>query len=182
MEKDKSEFIDAEDTTYFGDKSLGFSHEALVMESMRRAAEAGSHEMRTGWWNEKQDQMGNIVRSYIEDTREKFIETIQTLEMVMASDLDDEVIQKIKEIKVNLRKWKKHLLNEQWKWYCSLGPLPKQQIFNKYGNIIPEHFHTELQWHQESLNREVRAYRQIFAELTKLTKRLGYYKQTQREE
>ena len=157
------------------DKFQQFSHQALIMMTMNKCIESGCHELREGWWNEKMDRSGNIVRSYIEDTRAKFIESVKTLLTLMSCDLDEEGEKLIKKLLGELQGEKNKLLAGQWEWYNHLSPLFKQNITQKYGELFPIAFHTSFGWWQKYVELELETYRKIFSELNKLTARLDFY-------
>ena len=76
MEEDNIVIQDTDN--YQSGKDQRFSHQELVMSVLRKCLESGTREMMSGWFNEKVDKSGNIVRTYIDDTRKKFIESVKT--------------------------------------------------------------------------------------------------------
>jgi len=173
IEMPELEIADAED--YHSDRFQVFNHQTLVMSAMNKCIEAGSHEMRQGWYNEKIDQRGNITRSYIEDTRLKFVSCVKTLMMVMSCDYDDEAEETIERYLEELESEKKKLLKQQLAWWNSLQPKPKLQVLNMYGEIQNNFFNETLGWWQIYVEIERECYGAIFEELGRLSKRLGFY-------
>lgn len=171
---DNIEFIDAEDQTYY-QKEQAFSHQSLVMESMRKCLELGSHEMRPGWFNKKIDIRGNITLTYIEDTRSKFIESVKSAEMVMTCDYDKTTKTNINNLKQILKNKKQQLLKDQWSWYSQLDKGKKDMVETKYGEIQGIGFNRNLGWWEIFVSLELKIYRSICTELNNLTKRLGFY-------
>lgn len=171
----EEQFIDAEDTSFFSHRDQQFSHQALVMETMRKCLEAGSHEMRSGWFNRKTDKVGNTVLTYIEDTRAKFIECVKSLEMVMYCDFDSKVREGIKKLKVYLKRKKAELLEQQWIWYSNLSPRDRHTARQQYGEISNIGFNQDLGWSDFYIQEELNVYRRMFKELTSLSRRLGFY-------
>lgn len=159
---------------YRGDEQQQFSHQSLVMDVMRRMIESGSHEMREGWTNEKLDNTGNIIRTYIEDTRKKFIESVKTAKMVMVCDFDTAAKEKIEAHQKSIDSERDKLLEWQWAWYEQLPPLPKQTWS---GKISKTFFNSELNWYLHFIEIELKYHRLIAEELTQLTKRLEFYTQ-----
>lgn len=154
-----------------------FSHSQLVMMAIKKCIEAGCKEMRQGYYNEKRDKFGNNIITYNPDTRKEFIESVETLKMVMSDDLDtianDEIkkiLNKISELYITLcsnekKDWNdaNYNLKEAWK---------KRGIFFREG-MLNEKFPYAV----EFLIEKVSAYRNIFAELKKLTQRKDYYRE-----
>lgn len=171
---DDVEFIDAEDQSFYQKEQL-FSHQSLVMESIRRCLEVGSHEMRTGWFNKKTDNLGNTTLTYIEDTRRKFIESVKSAEMVMTCDFEETAKLKIKELKKQLEDKRRKLLEEQWEWYSNLGRKEKFLADEKYGQTQQDYLNPNIVLHEVYINFELEIYRLICTELNNLTKRLGFY-------
>lgn len=154
------------------DKLQVFNHQVLVMEVLRRVNESGSHELRSGWFNESIDHNGNVKRVYIEDTRKKYIECVRTAMNTMSCDYDEEAETTINEFLETLDKEKEKLLKMQWDWYSSLPPKHKEQIT---GTIIRGMFNIDYGWYLKFIELEVECYRAIAQELNSLTKRLDYY-------
>jgi len=163
---------------YRGDKFQVFNHQILVMEALRKANEAGSHELRSGWFNEKMDSRGNVVTAYIEDTRKKFIECVKTSICVMTCDFDDEAKTFIESCENELEESRDELLKEQWDWYSGLPPKLKM-MWN--GKIIKPFFNVELGWFLKYIELEVECYREILKALHSLTKRLDFYQEEEFE-
>ena len=89
-DKSSNDFEVSDVENYRSDKMQVFNHQILVMEVLRKLNDAGSHELRPGYVNTKTDREGNTARTYIEDTRLRFIECIKTATMVMGCDYDNE--------------------------------------------------------------------------------------------
>lgn len=173
--EDNLEVADVEN--YRGDKMLMFNHQSLVMSTMGKCIEAGSHEMRPGYTNRKTDAQGNTVVQYVEDTREKFIESVRTAEMIMISDYDGEATKKISGIKKQLKEIRATLLRQQLGWFNSLDERSKEWARNKYGEITLIGFNAGLDWVHLFIEKKLEGHRLIFEQLTLLTKRLDYYQQ-----
>jgi hypothetical protein len=164
------EILDVEN--YRADKMLVFNHQTLVMDILRRVTEAGSHELRTGWFNETLDNHGNIKKVYIEDTRKRFIETVRTAMAVMTCDYDETATANITKVVEKLEKEREKLLKQQWDWFQSLAPIPKKALADK---MVKEFFNINFGWYLKYIEMEVEAYRRIATELHSLTKRLDFY-------
>ena len=171
-EEKESDFEIYDVENYKSDKFQVFNHQILVMEVLRKANEAGSHELRAGWFNEKLDHSGNVIRTYIEDTRKRFVETVKTAIAVMVCDFDAEAKENIGDYIKDLGTLKGTLLKGQWDWYVSLPPKMKMQYSGKVSQIF---FNMDLGWYLKFIEDEVDVYRDILEELHSLTKRLDFY-------
>jgi len=172
MGTDDSDLEIADIENYRGDKLSVFNHQMLVMEVLRRINESGSHELRSGWFNEKMDSSGSIVKTYVEDTQKKFIEGVKTAKSVMSCDFDKEAEEEIERLLNCLEEAKKNLLDAQWKWFNNLTPNSKE----KYRTEIMEGaFNKNLPWFSQYIEYETECYRFIAEELHQLTKRLDFY-------
>jgi len=157
-------------------KDEQFSHSMLVMSAMKKCLEAGCKEMKTGWFNVRQDRQGNTIKTYVDDSRKNFIESIKTCCMIMAADIDkeaenyiDECLEEIETKKVELAKLEEESYN---KLNQGLKTLMKSQgIYNVPGHISHPELKEHLVWF------ELEMFRSIFAELSKLAKRLDYWKE-----
>lgn len=175
MDNQTPDFEIGDVESFSGGKDEQFSHSQLVMISMRKAVEAGNREMREGWFNMKEDSKGNIIRTYIDDTRKNFIEAVNTCCMVMACDLDNEADEYIDECLEEIENKKKELALIEEQSYNRLNESLKQMMRTRGIYNIPGHVsHPELKEHL--IWFELEMYRSIFAELSRLTKRLDFYK------
>jgi len=156
-------------------KDQEFSHSSLVMSAMKKCLEAGTKEMREGWFNERIDRQGNKIRTYIEDTRKAFIESVRSLKMIMAGDIDYIAKKKIRKYILNIKSKEKEFINCDNEAWNKLTPFEKanyissgQRHFSMIlsNPILQKHF----------IEYELIQWRNIFAELSRLTKRLDYYK------
>ena len=163
---------------YRSDQMQVFNHQLLVMEILRKATEAGSHELRAGIVNEKVDSNGNVIRQYIEDTREKFINCVKTAINVMVRDFDTEATKNISEIIDELETEEKELIKAQWKWYQELPP--DDQLDYK-GQVHQLFLNEYLPWNKFYKDLEVKSYRYILQELHCLTKRNHDYQESEHE-
>jgi len=157
---------------YRSDKFQVYSHQVLVMEVMRKVTEAGSHEMREGWINEKTDRDGNVNRVYVESTKKKLVETIKTAMMIMACDYDKKAKDFINECLEELDDEKQKLLDGQYNFFLALSP--KNKIQNAV-RFVKGAFNMEMGWYVAFTELEVECYRAIGEALHSLTKRIDFY-------
>jgi len=170
---DDFEIIDPEN--YSTEQEQAFSHQGLVMKGMTKCLEAGCKEMRSGYWNTRADRFGNIIKNYIEDTRKVFIECVETLEMIMVCDIDEDAKKKIDKLKEDLQRVYKKLLNDEKRdWDCCSKVVRDERIRN--GICFREGcLNIKLPYYQDYIEEQVRIAREIVKELTKLTQRLDFY-------
>ncbi len=169
------EFEIQEVEDYTSSKDEQFSHQVLVMKSMKKCIDAGSVEMMSGWVNNSMDKQGNMKITYIQDTRKIFIETVKTAENMMACDFDEEAETNIKKIEEDLIETKESLCELEGNRWKNMHPMLKNNLIQD--GIIHEEgrLNQELPLYQEFLEEKIDCYRNILTELTKLTQRLGYY-------
>ena len=172
-DNDELQIIDEEN--YTPEQQQQFSHQVLVMKVMNKCLEAGCKEMRMGYYNSRQDKMGNTIKTYTEDTRKAFIECVETLEMIMICDLDTDASDNIKEIKKKLDEiFKKLISDEEKDWNKSSGNIKRLRwtdgiFFRK------DYLNIKLPYYQDYIEEQVKSARMVFKELTLLTKRLDFY-------
>lgn len=158
-----------------GQKDKEFSHSSLVMSAMRKCLDAGAKEMRDGWFNEKVDKNGFRTRTYVEDTRKSFIESVRSLKMIMACDLDKKAIEKIKKYLRRIKEKEKEYIKEGNEAWERLSVFEKSQYLKSgqrhFSKIIS---HPMLK--KYFIEYELEQWRNIFAELSRLTKRLDFFK------
>lgn len=181
MGEEELEIIDPE--SYRGsDKGEAFSHSQLVMIALKKCIEAGSMEMREGYYNKKTDRFGNTSVTYIPDTRLTFIETVESAIMIMADDIEvtdneKEAEENIKEIMENLIEKKENYQEmEEKEWNDANHDLKKH--WQREGKMfVPGVLTQFFPYYNYYIMDKVQAYRKIVAELKKLTKRCDYYKE-----
>lgn len=152
-----------------------FSHQSLVMSSMKKALDNGSKEMRPGYYQFKSDKSGNLTRIWIEDTRKSFIESVETILMVMACDIDETAEKELNELYTELKDRKEYYINLEYNEWNQLNQMIKGNLTSAGKGTIKGSFNIEKRFYQMYLDEQVEIYRQIFMCLTRLTKRLDFY-------
>jgi len=177
MTTEDSDFEIKEPDSYGHKAGDSFSHSQLIMSALRKCLESGSKEMTAGYFNERTDKRGNIVRTYVADTRKEFIETVKTLLMIMADDLDDEFDKQFKKIKEELdKKYKEYCEKEERDWINA--PLNVQIAWKKQGIVLMKsRLNQNFPYWIEFLEDKVDSYREIVAACKKLTQRKDYYRE-----
>ena len=166
MDELGNDFEIKEPETHFGGNSGEvFSHSQLVMFAARECIKAGCEEMKEGYIDIKRDKFGNMIKITYPDTRQRFIETIETLKMVTSRDFDDGVKKKIESIELDLEKKYKEFCEYEKKEWITAHPQQKlswnkERKFYREG-VLSQHFN----YYTEYLMEKVIAYRKIFAEI-----------------
>jgi len=177
MENKKEDYEIIEEDEFSSEGEQKFSHQQLVMKAMNKCLDAGSKEMKIGFWNNKLDKHGNVFRTYVEDTRKTFIESIETVEMFMICDFDKPAKDKIKKLKDDLDNTYKELCEKEAKEWISLSRLAIQQRRDNEILYSKGRLNIKLSYYQDYMEEEVRTAREIFKELTQLTKRIHFYEE-----
>lgn len=171
MEFDDVEIIDPE-TMHSTSEKKEYSHEQLVMRSTMKCLDAGSKEMVEGYFNEKLDKAGNLIRVYVEDTRNVFIQSVKILLKVMEFDLDKEANIKIGKTLIKLEEDYKDLCSEELKNFFNAPPIVKKQRLLNGIVHRKESLNKQLPFYQDYISKEVDAYLKIFGVLNVLAKRM----------
>jgi len=170
-ENRKLDIDDVEDFRSEGDRK--FSHQSLVMKAMSKVLDLGSKELIEGFLDYNSvDRKGNIKPIYTEDTRRTFIEAVRTCEMVMICDYDETATTNIKEIYGRIESKRLTLLKHQKAFYDS-----GNYEFKKKNPTDLNYFNTKFQYYNHFVEAQIIFYREIFAELSLLTQRIGFYEE-----
>lgn len=156
--------------TYSPSKQEEFSHSKLVMKAFNKAIENGSKEMKQGYYNVKVDNQGNVIKTYIEDTRKQFIETVKTLLMLTKRDLDKKANENIDKLLKALQEEHKRLCIEELEDWDKISlNYRRVRWFNEI-TYRANSLHEKLPFAQEYINFQIDTYRKI---LVLIDKRLG---------
>ena len=170
-QKEELTVEDAED--YRSGKDQGFSHQTLVMHALKFCFECGAREMRTGWFNEKIDANGSVTRTYIDDTRLKFIESVNSALSIMHCDIDPKAKKRITFLKKKIVEKQQELLKKQNIWARNEAIARPGTIRSL--NMPKERLSREHEWWQSFVDYQVTICRHILDALSDLSKRLGFY-------
>lgn len=157
----------------FGDNAK-YSTQSLLMLAMSRTIISGTKEMRSGYWNSKFDKFGNETTVYIEDTRKAFIECVKNVIMIISSEFDEEMNNKLIKFKIDIKDKLNHFITlEELDWKNSSMIVKADR--NKRGIIFRKgYLSTDLPFYNEYLNECVDVYREIFEEIQKSLRRTYY--------
>lgn len=177
MDNNSNPDIEIGDVESYGtNNDTGFSHQGLVMTCLRRALEKGSVEMKPGWIQNKIDKHGNNIRTYIEDTRKAFIESVESCLDVMECDMDEESTNEINQLLKTLDDLKIKLNKDEDDEWDRLPRILRIKLTEQGRGNIKGYFNKEKIYYQMYLEESVKTYRKILRCLSRLTKRLDYYK------
>lgn len=167
--------FDIEDTeSWSNQKNITFSHQDLVMRSMKRVIEVGGHELAKGINDVSFDKSSNVQKTiYREDTRIAFKQAIKMCKFVMNCDFDTVAEKEIKLIEDKLTELKDYFLKRQYDWWNSLNQMQKKSTGIK--SVLPNFFNKDLPFYEEYLEQEIELYSMMFEKLNDLTKRLKFY-------
>ncbi len=156
-----------------------FSHQALVMRAMNKCIELGSKELIEGFYDESQkSNKGVSVVIYKEDTRRAFIEAVKTVDMIMVCDYDEDAVKNILNLTEDLKITKKELLKKQKDFWENLDYKEKEFMLRELKYPPPEDFfHSQLHYWNLFIDAELETYRNVFKELSLLTRRINFYEQ-----
>jgi|TARA_Y100000296_G_scaffold45780_1_gene52463 hypothetical protein len=172
MADDWGTIIDPETDT-LGTSKQEYSYEVLVMLSMKKCLEAGSNEMMEGYFNEKTDRQGNIVRTYVQDTRHKFIRCVKMLLSTMKTIFDEDAKKDVEKILEDLDKKYEELCNEELKeFHNAPATIKKQRMINGI-NHRKNNLNKSLPFYQDYIQEEVDAYTKLYSVLHSLASREG---------
>lgn len=175
MEEVGYEVIDAEN--YSSKKGEGFSYPQLVMSLLRKCIEAGSEEMKPGYWNTKMDKFGNPNKVYVPDTRKVFVSCVMSLRMFIARDLDAEAEEEMIAIDKEIKAVEQSFYDQEKKYWEDLAPPARKQLWNSGIYYKEDRLNSELPFLHEYLTDVVEVYRKIVITITKLIKRLDDYQE-----
>jgi hypothetical protein len=169
-DKDTNDFEIGDVESFISGKDEQFSHSSLVMSIMRKCLDNGAEEMRAGYYQKKVDVRGNEITTYIEDTRRKFIASVQTAIDIMICDFDKDAKDKINVLLDSIKEKTKEFSEENTKLW---NELPNDlKIRNPHiDGFITHPFLQDLM-----TEFQLDAHRKILRELTNLTSRIDFYK------
>jgi len=176
-EENNIDVIDVENYSSGGNQNRSFSHSEIVMRSVGKCIEAGSKEMREGYYNTKRDRLGNSINIYNMDTRLEFIESIETLKMVLARDYDEDMEKQLKVLDEGLNKCFNDLCNKEKADWNTLNYIEKEKLKKDGYRFIEGIIQDKSFYYNYYLEKKVEVYRKIFSELSKLIKRLDDYQE-----
>ena len=170
------EIIEPKD--YSTEKETVYSHSTLVMSALRKAMDSRSKEMRDGYWNTKFDRLGNAHRVWVPDSRQEFIESVESLIMLQKRDFDNIINGKLNKIKQSLnKKYDKYCNQEKGHWDNLEHPIIKE--YNLHGTYFMKGLLSEryLPYYKMYVRDKVDAYTKIVSLIQQLIKRLGDYQE-----
>lgn len=175
MTEDDFEILEPKD--YTGKRDENYSHGALVMSALKDCKDNRAKEMRDGYYQTKFDRLGNAHKVWVIDSRQVFIESVESLMMIQERDYDDKIISEINKIKEWLKiQWIKLCNLEEEEWRKMPYDIKKQKSKEGFYFMSGE-LSDGLPYFKMYTRYKVNAYTKIVAEIQKLIKRLGDYQE-----
>jgi len=174
MNNENFEVLEPKD--YSTEKETAYSHSTLVMSALRKVMENRSKEMRDGYWNTKFDKFGNAHKVWIPDSRQEFIESVESLIMIQKRDFDGNINGKLNKIRQKLnKKYEVYCKEEEKHWEELDHPITKE--FNLQGTYFMKGMLSErnLPYYKMYVRDKVDAYLKIVSLIQQLIKRLKDY-------
>ena len=163
---------------YSTEKETVYSHSTLVMSALKKAMDNRSKEMRDGYYNTKFDRVGNAHKVWIPDSRQEFIESVESLRMIQKRDFDSIINKKLNDIRKGLdKKYKMYCEEEEKQWNEIDFNIKKN--YNAEGTYFMKDMLSErhLPYYRMYIRDKVDAYTKIVSLIQQLIKRLGEYQE-----
>lgn len=180
-QKDSSDFEIGDVENFQYNKEEAFSHQSLVMSAMKRCLEFGAHELVEGLMETNVDSKGNIKQVYREDTRKRFVESIKCCKMVMVCDFDNDAKDNIKNLIKKIDDARDKWLKKESDWFKGMPYETRQNAEAQGYFFMGGYFSNKLPFKDLFYEEELNIWREIFEELSLLTKRLSFYKSEELE-
>jgi len=148
-DKNKDNFIDAEEQTYDANSLMTFKQ--IILNHLNRIIIFGSKEMRGGYFDERINNQGMVIRTYVEDTREVYCNSVTALADCLLAHFDKEMIKAEDDLTKEYSAEEKSLTKQNEK-----GDITDQEANDKVRNVY-------------LINK-----RKLFRELNKFLKRKNY--------
>ena len=164
--EDDYDIVDVEN--FKGQSDQKYSFQLLIMKAMSKCIEAGAKEMRSGYWNVKSDKFGNLNKVYVPDSRMEFIESVNTLRMLIENLYDEKAKTEIKKVEEDLdSEFKKLCTDEKIYWEKSKANTRRfwwsQGIFYNDKSL-----NKNLPFYKEFIEFKIDCYRKIFSSIQQL--------------
>jgi hypothetical protein len=114
---------------------------------------------------------------WIPDSREEFIESVETLNMVMHRDYDKEAKEIIKEIRDSIKKLFESYCNYEEERWDNISIEEQSKQSREGGEFIKGKLTANSFYYNRFLNDKVKLMRLMFQALSELAKRLDDYKE-----
>lgn len=148
-----------------------FSHASHVSSAYNACISTGRKEMIKGFWQVRIDKWGSQLKEYHADTRQEFINAVETLKNVMIADLDDIAKEKIKESYKKIDELTLMAINSEEAWYNNQSYQTRAKLPHMKGHLNQEGFFSHA-----LISAKVGIYREIFEQLELQLSRTKYLK------
>jgi len=178
-----------ETTTNYSTKSE-FNKPAIADFAVRKVIDLRAKEMKKGYFNEQLTKEGDIVRTYIEDTRKTFINGVQALKSLLEPEIRsikelkefvEEVTKKDEELfkKYSVRQWevKEGTLKAYGEPY--IPEVDDYVLVTNFSNPNQRFKEIKGYWNSRVATywwKRLKLYDSLFAELNVLTAKVHYFK------
>lgn len=94
-----------------------YKQPVIVMEAVQDCRKKRATEMTKGFWNNKVDKFGNVVKVWMNDQRKEYINAVDALRILMTSELarDEKFINQTKKIQFDIKKLFEQFAYEPYK-------------------------------------------------------------------
>jgi len=176
-------------TTEYSSKSE-FCKAAIADFSVRKIIDLRSKEMKEGYFNEQVTSKGEVVRTYVEDTRKTFINGVEALKSLLTPEIrsNKELITFVKKIEEEDQKLFEKYSIKQWREEKGkLKPFGEKYIpevddsimVKNYPNPGPRFIPVKGYWNSRVSTywwNRLKLYDSLFSELNVLTAKINYFK------
>lgn len=164
------------DTEKYGSaQDLKYSRTHLLMHITLKILDAGSREMKKGFYQEKKDKFGNIIRTLTDDTRRSYCEAVRTLMDLSSPDFDNDTTEEVERIEKEIEDRKKELLDAELKEWNSFSLADKKGLISNQLGSVKGSFNSEKRFVEQFTLFCLDKYREMFQVLTNLAKEKDYY-------
>jgi len=175
-----------------------FSKARLCEQTVNRCLESRGSEMKEGYFNVKLDKYGNPIKTWIPDSREKFIGCVSALLCLLSPEIkrDKKIKEDIKEFEKACEDLKEMFIYEEFQMYSENGIVKYKKTGRKYmpnidDKVVIEAYDERMRknigkgvvggWNamvNAYKNELVEVYDYIFSKLNDLIDRSNYFKQS----
>jgi hypothetical protein len=150
-----------------------FSHEGKVSMAYDKVIIALCQENRKGYWQEKLDRKGNLLREWKSDTRDEKINSVMTLKHTLISEIesDADIKEMIRKKFEEIKKLEDDAILNEENWYRLL-PINRKGAIQHYKGYINQ----EFIFYQNMITEKVKRCEELFEILEKLLSKFKYLK------
>lgn len=159
-----------------GSRDQDYSRSMLLMKATSKILEAGSREMKKGFYIEKRDKFGNIIKLLTDDTRRAYCEAVRTLRDLQTCDFDSGYLEKIEKIEGEIESKFRKLLLEELNEFTKLSKFDQQSWRKQKLGVTLGSLNIEKRFYERYVIFELKKHRELFQVLTEHSKEKDFYK------